>query len=98
MEAVAAHAFVVQRLGRANICASSGWRAVERGVEAGHLRADLGRRSMQQPDRRQVVRLVQRRQRDELLQVGQHRRIRRTGRRIRQAAMHHAMADAGQPV
>ena len=57
-------------------CASSGMRAMERGVEAGHLRqcrapARAGR------DRRQVVRLVQRRQRHERLERGQRSRRRR---------------------
>src|SRR4029450_1819118 len=66
-------------------------RPMERGVEAGDLgqsRKLLGDR----PDGREVVRLVQRRQRLELTQLLQHAIAYAYGARIKQASVHDAMA------
>ena len=50
------------------------------------------------PDRRQVVRLVQGRQRHELLQRFEDPRVHAHGLRVRHAAVHDPMADAHEPV
>jgi hypothetical protein len=93
VEAIAAHALVVQFHRQCEHLRQFGLRAVEGGVEAGHLRhARLA--FEHQPDRHQVVRLVQRRQRDELLQVRQHFAVHAHRRRVLHANMHDAMADA----
>ena len=71
MEAVAPHALVVERPRQGIAVGVRRVAAVKRGVEAGdlrHLRIDL----LRQPDRREVVRLVQRRQRRELGEPRQH--------------------------
>ena len=66
--------------------------AMEGGIEAGDLR-QVGRAREQRADRREIVRLVQRRQRDvafemrEHLVVDQHRPV------VVGAAVHDAMAD-----
>ena len=95
VEAVAAHAGVVQLPGQREHLRQLGLRAVERGVEAGHLR-QLRLALEQQPDRRQVVRLVQRRERNELRQVVQHLARRRAPAARTQPAVHDAVPDAGQ--
>ncbi len=70
---------------------------MEGGVEAGHLR-QLRLPLDQRADRRQVVRLVQRRQRNVLLQRLKHARIDAHRRRILGAAVHDAVTDADEPV
>ena len=67
--------------------------AVKRGVEAGNLR-DGGRRLRNGPDRRQIMRLVQRRQRDQPGKRIDHRRVDPGWRGEAGSAMHHPMADA----
>ena len=76
VEAVAADALRVQLRGQREHLRDLRVAAVERGVEAGHLR-QLRRALQQQADRRQVVRLMQRRERNELLQRLQHAGIQR---------------------
>jgi hypothetical protein len=69
---------------------------MERRVEAGDLRqvgVDRGDRA----DAGEIVRLMERRQRAERLQPGEHGRIDAHRCRIVDAAMHHAVADAEQP-
>ena len=65
---------------------------MERGVEARHLR-QIGPACQQHPDRRQVVGLVQRRQRNESLESGQHIGIDPHRSREVRSAVHHTMPD-----
>ena len=72
VEAVAAHALVVERARQRVAVGVRRMAAVEGGVEAGdlrHVRVDL----LREPDRREVVRLVQRRQRRERGRAGRAR-------------------------
>ncbi|MCY1520626.1 hypothetical protein D9M68_554080 [compost metagenome] len=92
VEAVAAHPFLVQALGQRVAVGHVAVAAVECGVEARHLR-DPGPAFADDADRSQVVRLVQRRQRREGIQlcqdfvVDQHR-LGQVG-----AAMHHPVPN-----
>jgi hypothetical protein len=70
-------------------------RPVEGGIEAGHLR-QIRLRLLHGPDRRQVVRLMQRRQRHEGFQPGHRRRRDQQRRRVIGSAMHHTVTDPGQ--
>ena len=72
-----------------------------RAVAAVSKQATCGRsgaRSNSRADRREIVRLVQRRERHELLQLGHDRRVDPHRRGIVGAAMHDAMADRGEVV
>jgi len=71
MEAVAAHALLAQRTRQREGVVHLGHVGVEGGVETGHLR-QLGESSAELADARQVVRLVQRRERIEARQLFQH--------------------------
>ena len=62
------------------------------GVEAGHL-GQIGRGGRDGADRRQIVRLVERGQRHELVEIVQHRLIDPLGRDVARAAVHDAMPD-----
>ena len=64
-------------------------------VEACHLR-QLRQPLQQEPDGRQVVRLVQRRERHELLERVEHCGVRAHRPRVFHAAVHHPMSDAGE--
>ena len=57
-----------------------------------------GARSSSDADRREVVRLVQRRERHELLERRQHRRVDAHRLRVLEPAVHDAVADADQAV
>ena len=98
MEAVAAHARVVELPGSAKLCATGGferWNAVSKQATCGRS----GARCEQRADRREVVRLVQRRERDELLQPGRATRgvdPDRLG--VLGAAVDDAVTDGGEPV
>ena len=77
MEAVAAHAALGDSRGSANAWATSGctrWNAVSKQATCGS--SGRVRRSA---DRRQVVRLVQRRQRHELFELREHRGVDQRG-------------------
>lgn len=69
--------------------------AMERRIEAGHLR-QVGLDQLQRPDRREIVRLMQRRQRNPFLKPCQHGGIDGKRRGKRHSAMHHPMADGGE--
>ena len=66
--------------------------AVERGIEAGDL-GDIGMAGADLPDRRQIVRLVQRGQRHELLEAVQHRVVHQGRCREIRPTMHDPVAD-----
>jgi hypothetical protein len=68
---------------------------VEGGIEAGHLR-QIRLYLLHGTDRRQVVRLMQRRQRHEGFQPGHRRRRDEQRRRVIGSTMHHAVTDTGQ--
>ena len=104
VEAVAPHAALGDRRGQRERLRDRGLVAMERGVEAGDLR-QLRRALEQRPDRRQVVRLVQRRERHVFLERRdapprrrapaartRGRRARRDGRRRRAGARQVARA------
>ena len=92
VKAVAAHALLVPAVRDREPVGDLGMAAVERGVEAGDLghlrlaRADLA-------DRRQIVRLVQRRQRHQPLEPLQHRVVHQDRRVEVRAAMDDPVAD-----
>ena len=92
VEAVAPHTLVMQRLGQCKTLIHGRLADVKRGVETGDLRhpgKGLHRRAYP----RQVVRLVQWRQRFEARQLGQHLCIDTHRRAKQRAAMHDAVAD-----
>ena len=97
MEAVAEDAALGDRLRQRERLRDRRLAAVERGVEAGHLR-QLRQPLEQHPDRRQVVRLVQRRERDVLFERREHRRIDAHRLGVLEAAVHDPMTDADEPV
>ena len=78
--------------GRANICASARLAAMERGIEAGDLR-HMRRRFGDGRDRRQIVRLVQGRQRRQLRERGHDLVIDPDRRGVMRAAVHDAMSE-----
>ena len=88
---IAAHAPAGDRLGQRERLGHRGLRAVECRVEAGHL-LDAGLHRFEDANRRQVVRLMQRRERRELVQLGHD--LGRDAHRAAEAlaAMHDAMA------
>ena len=67
---------------------------MERRVETGDLR-QLRTSSEKQSDRRQIVRLMQRRQRDVALQARQNLRVDQHRLAVFRAAVNDAMADGG---
>ena len=67
--------------------------AVEGGIEAGDL-PHLGRGGADRPNDGDLVRLVQRGERHQLLEIGQQPAIDQRRLGILQSAMHHAVADA----
>ncbi len=69
--------------------------SVKSRIEAGDLR-HIRCHSGNGPDRGDVMRLVQRRKRDQLLKTGHHLRIDHDRVGIRRSAMHDAVADAGK--
>ena len=97
VEAVAPHAGFVQLRGQREALRDVGIGAVERGIEAGDLR-QLRRALEQAPDRREVVRLMQRRERNQLLERRHHVRIDAHRLREVEPAVHDAMSDADQLV
>ncbi len=92
MKAVPAYAFVGETARQAEQLGQSGLAVVERGVEAGDLR-DLRRRLLDRLDDREVEGLVQRRQRFERMQIGQHLGVDADGRRKARAAVHDPVSD-----
>jgi len=71
--------------------------AVKRRIEAGDL-GQLRQTVQQQSDRSEIVRLMQRCQRNELLECPQHTCVESHRAREFKAAMHDAMTYASQPV
>jgi hypothetical protein len=94
VEAVAPHAFLGQLLGNGVKLRQLGLRAMERGVEARDLR-HVGRGLGDCPDRREVVRLVQRGERRERGEVFDHPCFDAHRRGVVRPAVHHPVADAG---
>ena len=70
---------------------------MEGGIEAGDLR-QRRRALYQDPDRRQVMRLVQRRQGNQALELRHHIPIYAHRCRVVDAAVHHTVSDGGQLV
>ena len=97
METVAANATVGDRGRQGKGLGHLGLVAMKGGIEATHLR-QLRLVLQQQADRLEVMRLVQRCQRDELLQVSDDLGGQPHRRSVGEAAVHHTMADGGQPV
>ncbi len=95
MEAVAAHAALEVLVGQPVELRDALLSLVEGGVETGDLR-QIRLHLLHGTDRRQVVRLMQRRQRDEVLEAAHRFRCHQQGSRVVGAAMHDAVADAGQ--
>ena len=95
MKTIAAHALCVQLRRQREHLGNLRIAAVERSVEAGHLR-QLRQTFEQQADRREIVRLVQRRQRNEFLERLQHLRVDSYGPAELEPAMHDAVAYANQ--
>ena len=97
MEAVAAHARIVQLGGNGESPRHVGVRRMERGIEAGHLR-QVGPAPEEHPDRREIVRLMQRRERHELLELRHDRGVHPHRRRVLGAAVDDPMADRRETV
>ena len=97
MKAVAPDAGVMQLGGQSESLCEIGCRAMKRGIEAGDLRKS-GPTVEQQPDRREVVRLMQWRERYERFQLLEKLAVDARGRGVCVTAVHHAMSDAEQPV
>ena len=97
MEAVAAEAGLVKLRRQRESLGDVRVRPVERRVEAGHLR-NLGSALEQGGDRREVVKLVQRRQRDELLQRFEDTHVRADRRGKLEAAVDDPVADPDELV
>ena len=95
MEAVAAHPFVVEAVGYGIAIGRRGMAAMERGVEAGDLR-QLRKALADRADRRKVVRLVQRRERHEALELRDHLVVDQNRLRVDRPAMDDAMPDGGK--
>ena len=95
VKSISSHAGVVQLLGKCESLRNLGIRAVERRIEAGDLRQL--RRALEQPtDWREVVRLMQRRERNQLFKRRHRASINDHGLRVVQPAMHDPMADADE--
>ena len=92
MEAVSAHALGVEPLRYGIVVDNRVVIAVERGIEAGDLR-QVGIAAKNGADRREVVRLVQRRERLIAFEVTEHRAIDQDRPVVFRAAMHDAMTD-----
>ena len=97
MEAVAPDADLVKLLRQREPLRDIRIRPMERRVEARDLR-ELWRALEQRSDRGQIVRLVQRRQRDELLQRLQHTGIHADRRGVLQPAVNDPVTDPDQTV
>ena len=92
MKAVAAHAFRVEVLRDRVVIRQRMMRAVEGGVEAGDLRK-VGRACAERMDRREVVGLMQRRQRRVALEVREHLVVDHDRLVVSRSAMNDPMAD-----
>ena len=95
MKSVSSHAGGVQLLGQGESLRHLRICAVERGVEAGDLR-QLGRALEQPTNGSEIVRLMERRQRDQLFKRRRHAGIDEHWLREVQPAMHDAMPDADE--
>ena len=97
VEAVAAHAFCIEALRHRIMVRQRGVTAMKGGVEASDLR-QLGRPRQQRADRRQIVRLMERRQRDQALKLVQHIDVDQDRPVIPRTAVHDPMPDRGRLV
>ena len=95
VEAVTTDALVVEPPRQREPVGELRMTAVERGVEAGHLR-QVGLDRGDRADAGEIVRLMQRRERTERLQLGEHRRTDAHRRHEVDTAMHHPVTDAEQ--
>ena len=71
VKSIAAHALGVERFRNREMVNDRAVAAVKRGVEAGDLR-QVRETRLDRPDRRKIVRLMQRRQRDITFELGKH--------------------------
>jgi hypothetical protein len=92
VETVSTHTGVEQRLRQCEAAVQLGLRGVEGRVEARHLRHAL-EGAARRKHAGQVVRLVQRRQRHQRFDAGQHGVVDHGGRAELPAAVHDAVAD-----
>jgi hypothetical protein len=95
VEAVAADTVLVERFRNGVAVGHLRMAAVEGGIEAGNLQ-DVGLHRADRPDRQEVVRLVQRRQRDQDLQPGDHVIVDGHMRIIGRTAMNDTMTDGNR--
>ena len=92
MKAVAAHALRIEALRDGVVIRDRAVAAMERGVEAGNLR-QMRKTRENGADRREIVRLVQRRERDIALKIGEHLVVDQNRTVVIGAAMHDAVTD-----
>jgi hypothetical protein len=93
VETVAADAVVVEPARQSVPVGELRMAAVKRGIEARHLR-EIGLSRGDRADASEIVRLMQRRQRTERLELGDRRGTDAHRRRELDAAMHHPVTDA----
>ena len=92
MKSVAPHATLGNRPGQRERLRERRLATVKSGVEACNLR-HVRQAFEQRPDRREIVRLMQWRQRNEFFELGHHRRIDQHRRTVGDTSVHHAVAD-----
>jgi hypothetical protein len=92
VEAVPAHTLLVERFRDGKAVGHLRVPAMEGRVEAGGLQ-DLGLHGTDRPDRQEVVRLVQRCERDQGFQIGDHVIVDGHVRIVGRTAVHDTMAD-----
>ena len=92
METVSPDAFGMQRQGNREMIGQRAVAAMKRGIETGDLR-QVRETGQDRPDRREIVRLVKRRQRNVAFQSRQHVLIDPHRPVVVRAAMHDAMSD-----
>src|SRR5947207_5822087 len=97
VEAVADHAAIGDRFGQRECLRNRRLRAMERGVEAGDLRK-LWQSLEQRAYRRQVVRLMQRRERYVFFERAEHGRAEAHGLRVLESTVDDAMSDTDEPM
>lgn len=92
METISPDSFGMQREWDSKVIRQRAMAAVKRRVEAGNL-WDIGEASQDRPDRRKIVGLVKRRQRNVTFQSRQHVFVDTDRLVVVQTSMHHAMSD-----
>ena len=96
MKAIASDALLIERVGQRKGLLDLGSGSVEGGIETGHLR-QFGIEGHCHFDGREIVRLVQRRERHQLLQLGEQFRRDTGGSGVVQTAMDDAVAERVKP-